>query len=163
MLFRSTSLDHIVERVVALLRVEADRAGVALRIDRCEDLPAVALDALQIEQVLLNVTLNAIQASPPGSAVRIHEVLHHAHAIVEVTDEGPGIPAEHMEQIFHPFFTTKERGTGLGLAIAQRIVLSHRGRIDVGPAARRGTCVRIQLPVHAPKGVRAEAGLEVPV
>jgi signal transduction histidine kinase len=160
---RPTSLDHVVERVVALLRVEADRAGVALRVDRCEDLPAVALDALQIEQVLLNVTLNAIQASPPGSAVRIHEGLHHVHAIVEVIDEGPGIPADHMEQIFRPFFTTKERGTGLGLAIAQRIVLSHRGRIDVGPAATRGTRVRIQLPVHASKEVRPEAGLEVPV
>jgi signal transduction histidine kinase len=155
---RPTSLDNVVERVVALLRVEADRAGVTLRVDRCEDLPAIALDALQIEQVLLNVILNAIQASPPASVVRIHERLQ-VDAIVEVTDEGPGIPPEHRCQIFSPFFTTKEKGTGLGLPIAQRIVLSHHGRIDIDASARRGTCVRIQLPLDAPKSAHAEARL----
>lgn len=161
--FRPTPLDDVVERAVALLRVEADRAGVTLRVDRC-DVPAnVTLDAEQIEQVLLNVILNAVQASPRGSDVRMQERLEREHAIVEVMDEGPGIPAEHIGDIFSPFFTTKEKGTGLGLSIAQRIVLRHHGRIDVDSRPGCGTCVRILLPVDPATNARADARLEAGV
>ena len=148
---------------MALLRVEADRAGVTLRVDGCEDLPAIALDALQLEQVLLNVILNAIQASPVGAQVHIDERLERERVVIEVTDVGSGIPAEHLDQIFSPFFTTKEQGTGLGLSIAQRIVLSHRGRINVDSSPGHGTCVRIHLPLPALTGASAESGMEARV
>jgi signal transduction histidine kinase len=160
---RPTSLDDLVERVAALLRAEADRVGVTLQVGRRESVAAVTVDALQIEQVLLNVILNAIQASPAGATVRIDERLEHEDVVVEVTDQGGGIPAEQLGQIFSPFFTTKEQGTGLGLSIAQRIVVSHRGRVSVDSSPGHGTCVRIHLPLHPSTGVGAEAGVEARV
>jgi signal transduction histidine kinase len=153
-----------VERVVALLRVEADRSGVRLQVDRPDDLPAVDVDASQIEQVLLNVILNAIEASPGKAVVRIHVRLEHEAVIVEVTDEGPGIPPEHMERIFSPFFTTKEKGTGLGLPTAQRIVLAHHGLIQFESAVGVGTVARIRLPMGAAApGTRPGGAVETTV
>jgi signal transduction histidine kinase len=107
----------------------------------------VVVDPLQIEQVLLNVVLNAIQASPVGTRILIREQLDHQQAVLDVVDEGPGIPAEHLSSVFSPFFTTKDKGTGLGLAIAQRIVTAHDGRIDVHQTSTRGTWIRIGLPI----------------
>ncbi len=155
---RPTSLHQVVERAVELLRVEGDRAGVSLRIDRAGDLPPVTLDVSQIEQVLLNVILNAIQAGPPGSAVSVRERSDGEEAIVEVADEGPGIPPDRIEHIFSPFFTTRDKGTGLGLPIAQRIVAAHHGAIDVESSVGHGTRVRIRLPVRgaAPEARAAE-------
>jgi len=147
---RPTSLHDLTVRVTTLLGAEAEGRSVALRVECSDALPMVSLDALQMEQVLLNVLLNAIQASPPGSLVRICQRLNRQEAIIEVIDEGPGIPSEHLPRLFSPFFTTKEKGTGLGLAIAQRIVLAHHGRIDVTSGPGRGTNVRIGLPVRQP-------------
>ena len=146
---RPTSLHDVVERVVALLRIEAERAGVMLDVDRPAPMPDAWIDALQIEQVLLNVVLNAVQASPPGSCVRVRERLDQPDVLIDVIDEGPGIPVEHLGQVFSPFFTTREKGTGLGLAVAHRIVMAHNGHIDFTQASQRGTCVRIRLPIGA--------------
>ena len=160
---RPTSLDDVVVRVVALLRTQADRANVTVTVDRQRVLPEIALDALQIEQVLLNVILNAIQASRPGSKVHIRERQERDEAIVEVLDEGPGIPPEQMTQVFAPFFTTKDTGTGLGLPIAQRIVLAHRGRLDVESTPGHGTAVRVRLPIRTDAAAVAEpAAMEAP-
>src|SRR5262249_4145477 len=129
-----------------------------------EELPDLSIDALQIEQVLLNVTLNAIQASPRGSWVRIRPQLAQEYALIDVIDEGSGITAEHQARLFSPFFTTKEKGTGLGLAIAQRIVLAHRGRIDVHQTSSSGTCIRIRLPIGAsiqPKRIERHPQVQV--
>jgi signal transduction histidine kinase len=146
---RPTSLHEVVERVTALLRVEAERRGVRLDVDRSATMPDVSIDALQIEQVLLNVILNAIQASPPGSCVRVTERLDRQEALIDVIDEGRGIPAEHLADIFSPFFTTREKGTGLGLAIAHRIVMAHGGHIEVHHTSQHGTCFRIRLRIGA--------------
>ena len=146
---RPMALDVVVGRVASLLRAQADRSGVRLRVDCPRNLPAVTMDAMQIEQVLLNVVLNAIQASAAGSDVRIQERQEHHDMIVEVIDEGGGIPREHLAQIFAPFFTTKTAGTGLGLSIAQRIVAAHRGRIDIESDLDHGTRVCIRLPIGA--------------
>ena len=160
---RLTSLHDVLTPVLALLAVEADHAGIALVIDRRERLPSITLDALQIQQVLFNVILNAIQASGQGSSVRIREYTDDEDAIIEVTDEGGGIPPEQIAQIFAPFFTTKESGTGLGLAIAQRIVFAHHGRIDVTSSQGRGTSVRIRLPIQPGDRIRRIAvPLEAP-
>ena len=147
---RPTSLCELIDRVVALLVGEADRAGVSLRVNRRGDLPPITLDAPQIEQVLLNVVLNAIQASPRGSEVRIDALPRDDLAVIDVTDEGSGMSREQVARAFAPFFTTKDAGTGLGLAIAQRIVAAHRGSIDIESTPGRGSRVRIHLPVHVP-------------
>jgi two-component system sensor histidine kinase HydH len=146
---RLTSLHDVVERVVALLRIEAERGGVTLDVDRCAPMPDVWFDALQIEQVLLNVILNAIQASLPGSCVRVREQLDRNEVLIDVIDEGRGIPAEDRTSVFSPFFTTKEQGTGLGLAIAHRIITAHEGHIEVHHTSASGTCIRIRLPIGA--------------
>jgi signal transduction histidine kinase len=112
----------------------------------------VDIDPLQIEQVLLNVILNAIQATPPGKRVVVREHLDEADAVVDIVDEGSGIAAEHVPSVFSPFFTTKEKGTGLGLAIAHHIVVAHRGRIEVYQTSSRGTNIRIRLPLSGAPG-----------
>jgi two-component system, NtrC family, sensor histidine kinase HydH len=144
---RLTSLHSVIERVFALLRVEADPAGVTLAYDRPAPLPDVCVDVQQIEQVLLNVVLNAIQASRPGAVVRVREQVDQQDVVIDVLDQGAGIPSQHLSQVFSPFFTTRDRGTGLGLAIASRIVMAHCGRLEIHETSERGTCLRIRLPI----------------
>lgn len=143
-------LDGLLDHVAALLEPEAERAGVEVHIDSRQAIPEVLVDASQIEQVFLNVLLNAIQASPRGGRVWIRHATERHRLVIDVLDEGPGIPAEHRARIFDPFFTTKEKGTGLGLAVSARIVAAHGGDIEAQPGpAQRGTCVRIRLPLAA--------------
>lgn len=140
-------LQPVVDRVVALLGTEADRRGVRLVVDGRGSDSSVQIDAEQITQVLFNVVLNAIQASPEGGRVTISRSTATGQAMLCVDDEGPGIAPEHMARIFEPFFTTKHRGTGLGLAVSQRIVAAHGGTIELERRVPRGTSVRIRLPL----------------
>jgi two-component system sensor histidine kinase HydH len=144
---RSTDLHEIVERVAALLRSEAERKSVTLVFDRPAACPVLSLDPEQITQVLFNVVLNAIQATGGGGHVRIRESVEPGWGVIDVIDEGPGIPPEHALRIFDPFFTTKPRGTGLGLAISHRIVIAHRGTIEALPGSPSGSVFRIRLPL----------------
>lgn len=148
---RPTDIHEIVERVAALLRAEAERKAVTLVFERPTAFPPLALDPEQITQVIFNVVLNAIQASRAGGQVRIRETVEPGWGVIQVIDEGAGIPPEHALRIFDPFFTTKPRGTGLGLAISQRIVTAHRGTIEALPGAPSGSVFRIRLPL--PDGV----------
>jgi len=131
------------------------------------DAPIAEVDAGQIQQVLANLTINAIQAMPNGGQVRFlirpcsarspdggkeggADGLAAFYAI-EVHDEGVGIPEENMQQLFEPFFTTKEvgAGTGLGLSIAYGIVQEHGGWIDVTSRVGEGSCFTVYLPAGA--------------
>lgn len=148
---RQVPLGDIVNRVAALVQVEADRRSVTLEVERPGALPPASVDPQQIEQVLLNVVLNAIQASPSGGRVIVCESLEEPDVLIDVIDEGPGVSNDHLARIFSPFFTTKEKGTGLGLAIAHRIVTAHAGSIaTVDGGARRGGWFRIRLPIAGP-------------
>jgi len=138
---------RVVEQVVALLRPELERQGVSARVDPASAWPPLSVDPEQIQQVLLNVLLNAVQASPRGSTVRVHSRTEPRFLAIDVSDEGPGIPEEHLSQVFDPFFTTKPRGTGLGLAVSARIVNAHHGSIDARRNAEHGTTVSIRLPL----------------
>jgi two-component system, NtrC family, sensor histidine kinase HydH len=150
---RTVVLHEVVTQVVTLLRVEAERACLTLKVEQ-ETAVDVEIDPLQFEQVLLNVILNAIQATPPGRQIVVREHLEEPDVIVDVVDRGSGIAAEHLPSIFNPFFTTKEKGTGLGLAIAHHIVVAHRGRLLVHETSPRGTTVRIRLPASRPSRAR---------
>ncbi len=145
---RSVRLDDVVEHVVLLLRTEAERAGIALVHEARQPVPDTRMDPEQVRQVLFNVVLNGIQASPRSAEVRVESYSNGDHAIVQVTDRGPGIPLEHLPHIFDPFFTTKLHGTGLGLAISQRIIEAHHGEIDIRNSDGAGTVVRISLPLQ---------------
>jgi len=158
---RTVALDDVVEQAVTLLRVEAERAGIRLEVEPAAGPIDVAIDSLQVEQVLLNVVLNAIQATAPGGRVLIRQRLEGAEACVDIIDEGHGIDSDHLASIFNPFFTTREKGTGLGLAIANRIVLSHDGRLDVVQTSPRGTWFRVGVPVRPPSSALASRKIAV--
>ena len=144
---RPSDVHEIVERVAALLRPQAEGKGVTLVFERPAVFPPLSLDPEQITQVIFNVVLNAIQATPAGGHVRIREHTESAWGVIAVVDEGPGIAPEHALRLFDPFFTTKPRGTGLGLAISQRIVTAHRGTIEALPGSPSGSIFRIRLPL----------------
>lgn len=150
----------VVADVVALLDAQGVLRGVALGTDVAPDLPEVLADRSGLEQVLVNLVLNAVDATGTGGTVRVRLFAGDGEGIgvasgpvvrVAVEDNGPGIPAELRERIFDPFFTTKApgRGTGLGLAIVQRIVHDHGGRIDVGASDLGGAAFTVSLPAAA--------------
>jgi signal transduction histidine kinase len=108
--------------------------------------------ATQLQQVVLNLLTNAIDASPPGGAIAVTTRQEDGEIEVAIRDGGPGIPPDHLKRIFEPFFSTKPpgKGTGLGLFIATQIVRDHRGRLEVDSAPGAGTTFRLVLPVRPP-------------
>jgi two-component system sensor histidine kinase HydH len=153
---RPADVPDVVRRVARLLGPQAEQAGVGLIVEGEDASQGLRIDPEQIEQVLVNVVLNAVQASPRGGHVRIRHQPRGGRYLIEVADQGPGIPLAAMERIFEPFFTTKERGTGLGLAISQRIVVAHGGEIQLTPRDGGGTIVEIELPVSTTEAVQSQ-------
>jgi signal transduction histidine kinase len=131
-----------------------DKAFKRLRVttDFDAELPPVPADADQLQQVFLNLFLNARDAMPGGGELRVRAFFDEAEglAVVEVSDEGHGIPEEALPHVFDPFFTTKRAGAGLGLAVCYGIVTAHGGRITVASDGGRGTTVRVALPADEP-------------
>ncbi len=150
-------LASLIERQVTLIRPQADRQRVAVRVELpARPLPPVFADCLRLEQVLLNLMLNAMEAMPEGGtlAVRVTEGrwADERSVVVEVTDTGPGVPENLRDKIFDPYFTTKAAGTGMGLAICEKIVRQHHGHLALGPPAS-GTTFEVTLPVDSsPRG-----------
>jgi signal transduction histidine kinase len=123
------------------------------------DLPLITADVNQLSQILMNLLLNAAQATPAGGSITIFAELEHAGGVVElrVTDSGAGIPADILPHIFEPFFTTKRgKGTGLGLSISQSYIRTHGGDIQIESAEGSGTTVRVSFPVQQPGKPAAE-------
>jgi two-component system NtrC family sensor kinase len=164
---QSTDLRAVIDRCLLLVRHKLDLGGIELQLKLAGNLPRVPCDPAQIEQVLLALIINAIDAMPRGGNLwietRIETGLNSAEneIQIQVRDDGTGIPPDVLPQIFEPFLTTKEsgRGVGLGLAISRGIVERHHGRIDVKSDLSRGTTFTVTLPVHgddaSPAGVGA--------
>jgi two-component system sensor histidine kinase HydH len=114
-------------------------------------LPAVRMDRRMFRQALVNVAVNAVQAMPKGGTLRVlatQERLAGSWRVrVDVSDDGPGIPASHASRIFEPFFTTKAQGTGLGLAVVKRIIEEHRGEVEFASREGQGTTFTFRLPI----------------
>jgi signal transduction histidine kinase len=145
------AVGEALEPVVKLMASTARKRQVEVVSTLQPNLPQVWADSDQLKQIVLNLLLNAIEVSPPGTTVRISVRLGEEpppRVVVEVGDEGPGIPADHLEDIFHPFFTTKETGVGLGLALVHQMVVEHGGEITVESEVGRGACFRVVLPVE---------------
>jgi signal transduction histidine kinase len=131
------------------MEVEAKEKNILFRIDSAPDLPQVLGDPERLEQVFLNILVNATEVMPRGGEVRITAARTAADgSAVEVTiaDDGPGVPQDHLPRLFDPYFTTKPGGTGLGLSIAYRIVTDHDGEITVENGADGGLIVHVRLP-----------------
>lgn len=157
--FSATDLEAVVEQVVRLLQVSARKKDVTL-VRTGEPLPTGAADASRLKQALVNLVLNAIQASPAGTTVTVTTATNRdgGRPLVEVaiSDQGPGIPVEARESIFHPFFTTKDNGTGLGLPVTRQIISDHGGALAVEGADGEGATFVIRLPLTAAPHERRE-------
>ncbi len=144
---RAVDIPTTLEPVVRLMDSTARKRQVEVDARFAIGLPTVWADPDQLKQIALNLILNAIETSPPGTHVTLVVRPGTGDGVVlEVRDEGPGIPPEQLETIFHPFFTTKETGTGLGLTLVHQMVVEHGGEITVESEAGRGSTFRVTLP-----------------
>jgi two-component system NtrC family sensor kinase len=166
-----SDLNAIVRSTVGLVSHKLKLLSVEAALELDETLPPLSCDASQVQQVVLNLVMNGAEATRPHGSGRVSVVTRRSDdgesALLEVADDGEGIPKEALERIFEPFFTTKDdgKGVGLGLAVVYGIVESHGGRIEVRTAGGRGTTFEVTLPL-APEGspdtaeVAARAGRE---
>jgi len=152
---RMASLNQLVEQALALGLVGAKQRGVRASLELDHALPLVLVDHVQIQQVVLNLVRNAIEAM---EAVDRRELVIGTRAIpdqemaeVIVADSGPGISPELANRLFQPFVTTKKTGMGLGLAICREIVEAHHGRLSAAPGSSGGTVFRVTLPIPRPE------------
>jgi signal transduction histidine kinase len=145
--FQRQRIEEIVEETLLLIGPEARKKGVAVARQANGDTPPTWADGDQLKQVLLNVTLNAIQAMSGGGTLSVAVRRAGGGVVTEVRDTGPGIAPEIRERLFEPFFTTRSGGTGLGLPIALRIVEAHSGDLRIDSQPGGGTTVTIWLPL----------------
>ncbi len=161
-MFTPTDFAPIAERVALLVHHQAELASVAIERQVAPELPTIECDAAQIQQALLALVINALEACGEGGRVTIAaETSRDAgHVVLEVADTGRGIPPEALPHVFEPFFTTKPMGVGLGLglSIVYGIVERHHGRIDVTSQLGAGTRFTIELPVRQPALTAEPAG-----
>ena len=145
----SLDVNEIVREMVVLLRAEANRYAVSIRADLAADLAKVMADRVQLQQVLMNLMLNGIEAmKETGGVLTVKsQVGQDGHLLISVSDTGVGLPAEQTDQIFSAFFTTKPQGSGMGLAISRSIIESHRGRLWAVSNDGRGATFHFTLPI----------------
>ncbi|HKK71466.1 MAG TPA: ATP-binding protein [Candidatus Krumholzibacteria bacterium] len=150
-------LREVIDRVMGLLEHRLELGKVRSVVDVAEGLPRVSGDASQIEQILLNLVMNAAEAQPGAGTITVSaRPEDDTFIVLEVSDEGTGIEPSHLERVFDPFFTTKDegRGVGLGLSVVYGIVEAHGGTIEVESEVGRGTTFRVRLPRNGPPGGR---------
>ena len=159
---RDISVDEILTEALALAEIAAKRYGVAITIDVAPDLPRLSADRILIEQVLLNLLKNAIDAmrGQNHAALTLRVNTTGESVVFSVADQGPGIADEMKHRVFEPFFTTKNEGMGMGLNICRTIIESHAGRLWVEDNKPRGTVFRFTLPVNREGAADAEGTKE---
>jgi signal transduction histidine kinase len=145
--FRAVDLGGVADSVIALVAHSAGRSGIQVRKNFAAALPPVECDAEQIKQVLLNLTINAIQAMTEPGEIEIAAAPVQGGVSIVVRDQGRGVDRAEMDKIFEPFFTTKANGTGLGLSVAQQIVAQHGGALAAEPNDGRGMAFSVTLPL----------------
>lgn len=141
-------LARLLTRSLELIRAEAAENGIATVLDAPPDLPPVLGDVDRLQQVVMNVLLNAIQAMEQGGRLTVALGVRAEGRTVElrISDTGQGIAADLLPQVFYPYFTTKQGGTGIGLAISQKIIADHGGSIEMESELGQGATVIVQLP-----------------
>jgi len=145
-----------VEHAVMFARQQAVTKRVMIELEVNGDIPPVDHDPNQINQVLLNLLLNAIQSMDKPGTIHVSLENDDDAVLIAVADEGKGIAPENLPNIFRPFFTTKGHGTGLGLSLARRIVEAHGGQIDVTSEVGKGTRFQVRLSIVREKAVQAQ-------
>ena len=147
------SLAVLLRETVALMDAQLRKNRVAIRLDLPADLPEVVFDAHQVQQVVVNLLLNALQAMPGGGRIVLDGRVEAGDngsgrcLLLRCTDHGSGISADNLARIFNPFFTTKAEGTGLGLSIVHKILEQHNATVEVVSEAGSGTSFLIRFPL----------------
>jgi len=151
--FRETNLNQVIRETLSLVEHQFKTAQIILDLDLAESLPAIHGNAGKLQQVFLNLLLNAKDAMQHGGRLRI-ETLANGHVEAIVSDTGSGIAPEHLKRIYDPFFTTKttpkpgdRRGTGLGLSVTYGIIQEHAGKIHVESTVDAGTTFHLEFPL----------------
>jgi len=144
----AVDVNELIREISLLLKNDIRRNSVTVRLELAENLPEIAGDRVQLEQVLMNLMLNAIEAMPDakGDLTITSQFADDRHLSISVSDTGVGIPADKINQIFDTFFTTKPQGTGMGLAISRSIVESHGGHLWATSNSGRGSTFQFTLP-----------------
>jgi len=158
--FRSLDLNHVVNETLALAELQLRKRSVNVTTELTDELPAVLGDPIKLQQVLMNLVLNARDAMPQGGDLRIATRGEGDEVVVEVSDNGSGIDKAHVGKVYDPFFTTKGigKGTGLGLSVSYGIIQEHRGSISVSSEPGKGTTFRLALPITEAGTAHAAAG-----
>lgn len=146
---RAFDLPDLLDRVLRYHEEAAAAAGITIERRYGGDAAPLAADPQQLEQVVLNLVTNAVQAMERGGRLTLGVVRNPEGLCIRVEDTGPGIPEAILDRVFQPFFTTKHRGSGLGLSIVRRIVENHGGRVSIDSQPGRGTAVSVTLPAAA--------------
>lgn len=157
------NINDVVDNIARILETQAKERGMAISREFSDSLPKVWIDREQMKQVFMNLILNAIQAMRDGGSIVLstrlsaknETELTREYVQIEVRDNGVGIPPQDLEQIFDPFFTSKDEGSGLGLAVSHQIVQEHGGFVTVNSTVGKGTSFFVHVPVGKP--VRAAA------
>ena len=143
-------VNEVIHEMMALLRHEATRYSISVRSDLGEKLPKIMADRVQLQQVLMNLMLNGIEAmkevSPAGELRIKSEREEDGRLLISISDTGVGLPPDRADQIFNAFFTTKSQGTGMGLTISRSIIESHGGRLWVTANSGQGATFQFTLP-----------------
>ncbi len=145
------SIPEIWENVLTLMKGTLEQHHISVETRWPAEMPEIKINGSrsQIQQVLLNLLINSIEAMPDGGKVQLWAKVQNGTLELYFQDSGPGIPVELQENIFEPFFSTKQGGLGLGLTVSYNIVASHGGRLELIPEYNAGACFRISLPVYA--------------
>ena len=151
-------LQSIIEDSLSLLESRCDTAGIKVVQDMEQAMPLIHGDPSQLQQVLVNLVVNAIQAMPEGGTLTIRTLQDANNQCVIVEDTGSGIAPDDIKNVFLPFFTTKEvgEGTGLGLSVVHGIISSHGGSVIVESTIGTGTRFKVQLPTQVSDTFKGE-------
>jgi two-component system sensor histidine kinase HydH len=147
---RTVQVDALLESVILLVNHAKQDGHVRLEMQVQAGVSTVECDPEQLKQVLLNLTMNAAQATPERGTILLTATQSGTHLAIGVHDSGPGINRDDLERIFDPFFTTKESGTGLGLSVAHQIVTQHGGTLVVARNSPQGATFQVSLPLRQP-------------
>jgi signal transduction histidine kinase len=145
--FEEEDINGVIEKSLSILQAKLKKGNISQVFEQGEGLPRLRIDVHQIQQVLINLMLNAIQAMEKGGTLTIRTFLGDGGGVgVAVEDTGVGIPKTHLKKIFDPFFTTKSEGTGLGLSISLKILDNHGATLDVISEEGKGSVFTIHFP-----------------
>lgn len=153
--FELGDLNEIIDKALFFVTQQPKASNVSVVKELDKNLPKTRVDEKQIQQVLLNLFLNAINAMEgKGTLKIITKLADNTTIVIEVRDDGKGIAEEDISKLFIPFFTTREEGTGLGLSISKRIIEQHGGDLTVESQLNKGTCISVALPIEGPERKR---------